>query len=280
MKIAIVLCAILLFCLPAAEAAEGLLTGVRKHGQAAQDHLAGTDPEAVPKYADSAESGIQPSFRVQPIHDNGIFAVFRTDRLEYQINEGENTDLWDVQAWVGEDYNKIWLKSEGLWLTDKGEFEEAEVELLYSRNVATFWDLQAGIRHDFEPHPTRSFAVVGVEGLARYWFEVEAAAYISDDGDLSANLKAEYDLLLSQRLILQPRLEINAALQEVEGYNIGQGINDITLGARLRYEIRRELAPYIGVSWHQKVGQTADLAKADGEDTDVISFVIGLRIWL
>ena len=223
--------------------------------------------------------GPQKNFGVQPVHDNEIFAVFRGDRLEYQTNEGEADLLWDVQAWVGADYNKLWFKSEGTWLMDEEKFEEAEVELLYSRNIATFWDLQVGVRHDFKPEPTRTFAALGVEGLAPYWFEVDATAYISDDGDISANLEAEYDLLLSQRLILQPRFETNIAVQEVEELNIGSGINDIELGLRLRYEIRRQFAPYIGVSWSRKLGETADLAEADGENIEVISFVAGIKLW-
>ena len=123
----------------------------------------------------------------------------------------------------------------------------------------------------------RRFGLAGAG--APYWFEVEATAYISEDGDLSAALEAEYDLLLSQRLILQPRFETSIAVQEVEEYGVGQGINDIELGLRLRYEIRREFAPYIGVSWSRKIGETADLAEDEGEDTDVISFVAGVRVW-
>ncbi|MBI4774698.1 MAG: copper resistance protein B [Deltaproteobacteria bacterium] len=219
------------------------------------------------------------NFGVQPIPDNEIFAVFRGDRLEYQSNDGEGGLFWDVQAWGGTDYSKLWFKSEGFWLFDKETFEEAGVELFYSRNIATFWDLQAGVRHDFEPHPTRTFAALGIEGLARYWFEVDVTAYISQDGDLSANLEAEYDLLLSQRLILQPRFEIDVAVQEVEELSIGQGINDIELGARLRYEIRREFAPYIGVSWSRKLGETADLAEADGESIETTSLVAGIKFW-
>jgi len=231
------------------------------------------------KYADDTKDEAQANFGVQFVHDNEIFVVFRGDRLEYQTGEGNALLLWDVQAWAGTDYNKIWFKSEGTWLIDESKFEEAQTELFYSRSIATFWDLQLGIRHDFEPNPDRTFAALGVEGLAPYWFEVEATAYVSQDGDLSAGFEAEYALLLSQRLILQPRFEISVALQKVEEYGVGQGINDIELGARLRYEIRREFAPYIGVSWSRKFGETADLARAEGEDIDVTSLVVGVRLW-
>ncbi|MDZ7696386.1 MAG: copper resistance protein B [Deltaproteobacteria bacterium] len=136
---------------------------------------------------------------------------------------------------AGTDYNKLWFKSEGTWLIHEETFDEAKTELFYSRNIATFWDLQLGIRHDFKPDPDRTFLAFGVEGLAPYWFEVEATGYVSEDGDVSAALELEYELLLSQRLILQPRLETSIALQEVEEYGVGQGFNDIQLGLRLRY---------------------------------------------
>jgi copper resistance protein B len=236
--------------------------------------------QSIQKYAEDDQEEAQKNFGLQFVHDNEIFAAFRGDRLEYQTAEGDEKLLWDVQAWAGSDDNKLWLKSEGTWLIDPEEFEEAETELFYSRNVARFWDLQIGIRHDFKPDPDRTFAALGVEGMAPYWFEVEATAYLSEDGDISAGFEAEYDLLLSQRLILQPRFETRVALQEVEKYGVGQGINDIELGARLRYEIRRKFAPYIGISWSRKLGETADLAQDEGEDTSVISFVAGLRVWL
>ena len=252
------------------------------HGFPADYHEVGTQPgkdEKIQKYAEDAQSGAQENFGVQPIHDNEIFAVFRGDRFEYQTNEGQGDLLWDVQAWVGSDYNKLWFKSEGTWLIDGHKFEEAETELFYSRNIATYWDLQIGVRHDFKPDPDRTLAAFGVEGLAPYWFEVEATAYISEDGDVSAAIELEYELLLTQRLILQPRFETSIALQEVEEYGVGRGFNYIELGGRLRYEIIREFAPYMGISWHRKLGGTAQLAKAEGEDIDILSFVVGIRLW-
>jgi len=263
-------------------AADKSFTNPEERDFSSHYHEGDTEPgkgERDQKYAGDAQAAAQENFGIQPIHDNEIFAVFRGDRLEYQTKEGEDILLWDVQAWVGEDYNKLWFKSEGAWLTHEEKFEGAEVELLYSRNIATFWDLQLGIRHDFRPEPSRTFAALGVQGLAPYWFEVETTGYISEDGDVSANLEAEYDLLLSQRLILQPRFQTHIAIQEVEEYGVGQGINDIVLGLRLRYEIRREFAPYVGLSWSRKLGETADLAEAEGQDIDAFSFVIGIKVW-
>lgn len=217
-------------------------------------------------------------FGVQPVHDNEVFFIFRADRLEYQWNNNEDVFLWDVEAWIGSDYNKLYMKSEGDKIIDS-DVEEAQLELLYSRTIHPFWDLQLGMRHDFEPHPTRTFAAFGVQGLARYWFDIEATAYVSEDGDVSASFEAEYDLLITQRLIFQPRFAMNVAVQEVPEYNIGSGINNIELGARLRYEIRREFAPYIGISWNREIGETADLTEADGGDISVTSFVAGIKLW-
>jgi len=244
-----------------------------------RDFPANSTNHDVPTYAQYDQEGTQKNFGTQFVHDDEVFAVFFGDRLEYQTGEGKDLFLWDVQAWVGEDYNKLWFKSEGTWSIDGDGFDEAEVELFYSRTIASFWDLQMGLRHDFEPDPDRTFAALGIEGLAPLWFELEATAYISEDGDVSASLEVEYDLLITQRLIFQPRLETSIAVQEVEKYGIGGGFNYIELGARLRYEVRREFAPYLGISWNRKLGATADFAHDEGEDPDVLSFVAGLRIW-
>lgn len=231
--------------------------------------------EGIQKFAEDAQRGAQQNFGVQPVHDNEIFATVMVDRLEVQGKEGDDIVLWDLSAWAGGDYNKLYLESEGEKVLD-GPFEEAETELLYGRTVSTFWDLRGGVRHDFRPLSPRTFAVVGFKGLAPQWFEVEGNAYLSEDGDVSFRLEAEYDLLLTQRLILQPRLETNAAVQEVGDYGVGSGVNDVILGLRLRYEIRREFAPYVGVSWNRKLGKTADMA----EDEQFTAVVAGIRAWL
>ena len=201
------------------------------------------------------------------------------DRFEYQSNNGDGLYLWDAQGWYGTDFNKFWFKTEGEFLPDQNITEEAQLQLLYSRAITSFFDLQAGIRHDFKPDPSRSFAVLGVQGLAPYWFEIDVATFLSDDGDVSARLEAEYELLLTQRLIAQPRLETNLALQDVAKSGVGSGVNNVELGLRLRYEIKREFAPYVGVSWSKLTGDTKDMAQDEGEDTDTVSFVTGIRFW-
>ncbi|MBU4317474.1 MAG: copper resistance protein B [Proteobacteria bacterium] len=204
--------------------------------------------------------------------------MFMADRLEHQWYNDEDVLVWDVRAWIGSDYYKFYLESEGEKLTDKA-IESADLELFLNRTLNPFWDLQLGIRHDFQPSPSRTFLAFGFQGLAPYWFEVDATAYVSEDGDVSAAMEAEYDILLSQRLIFQPRFEIALAIQDVPEYGIGSGINDIELGVRLRYEIRREFAPYIGVSWHRKIGQTADMARDENEDIESGAFIAGVRMW-
>lgn len=255
---------------------------IEKERFTADYHEARSGPQAgkaIRKYADVPLESAHSNFGRQPVHDDELFYTFKADRFEYQAKDGEDTMLWDIQAWAGTDYNKIYIKSEGAWLTDKEKFEEVDVELLYSRNISTFWDLQAGLRHDVEPDPERTFAAFGFQGLAPYWFEVDATAYVSEDGDVSAGIEAEYELLLTQRLILQPRFETAIAVQEVKKYGVGQGINDITLGLRIRYEIHRQFAPYAGISWSRKLGETEDLARDEGEDREVTRYVTGVRFW-
>ncbi len=211
---------------------------------------------------------------------NDIFSLVLANRFEYQSNEGDDLLLWDVQGWVGGDYNKFWVKSEGEYLFEGGEFDEAEVQALYSRAIARYWDVQAGVRQDIKPdNPSRTFGVVGVQGLAPYWFELDAALFVSDDGDVEARIEGEYDLLVTQRLILQPRAELNFAFQDVEALGVGSGLSTAEAGVRLRYEIKRELAPYIGVAWRRSVGNTGDFARAGGENVGGVSFVVGLRSW-
>lgn len=201
------------------------------------------------------------------------------DRLEYQTNDGDDLLLWDAQGWLGGDKNKLWVKSEGEYLLDPSKFEEAELQVLYSRALSRFWDVQAGLRQDFTPDPLRTFGVIGIQGLAPYWFEVDVGAFVSEDGDVEARIEAEYDLLLTQKLIVQPRTELNFAAQDVKEYGIGTGLSTVQLGLRLRYEIRREFAPYMGIAWKRAVGETADFARADGESTDSVSVVAGVRFW-
>ncbi|TGY88202.1 copper resistance protein B [Marinicauda algicola] len=233
---------------------------------------------AADEYYDPAEMD---EARRQLQHEGGgtRYLFFQADRLEYQSNDGAPLLVWDAQGWYGGDLNRIWVKTEGEHSLEEDSIEGFEIEALYSRAITPYFDLQAGLRQDFDPDFATTYAVVGLQGLAPYWFEVDGAAYLSEDGDLTAGFEAEYELLLTQRLILQPRAELAFAAQDVPELGLGSGLTSAEAGARLRYEIDRQFAPYLGVSWHEKFGETADFARLEGEDTHSVSFVLGLRLW-
>lgn len=200
------------------------------------------------------------------------------DRLEYQTGDTESA-FWDVQGWYGGDLNRFWFKSEGEYSYDTNEIEEADLQLLYSQAISPFFDLQAGVRQDLGEGPQHTWAVIGVQGLAPYWFEVDAFAYVNGEGNAIATLETEYEILLTQRLILQPSAELSVSFQDIEEMEIGSGLSEIEAGVRLRYEIKRELAPYVGLSWKRSYGGTANFLRSSGEDLESISLVAGLRVW-
>ena len=207
-----------------------------------------------------------------------LLAFLQIEQFEYRFQDGDDQFVWDAEGWYGGDKEKVWFKTEGEQPIG-GRLEAAEIQLLYSRLISDFFDVQAGLRHDIAPDPERTFAVLGLHGLAPYFFEVDATAFLSNKGELSARLKGEYELLLTQKLVLQPSVEVNFSATNAEERGIGSGLTDIEAGLRLRYEFIREFAPYIGINWERKVGKTADLARDEGEDTNVFSFVAGVRFW-
>jgi copper resistance protein B len=208
----------------------------------------------------------------------GLSTFIEADQLEYRVRHGDDAYSWEAQGWVGGDYDRVWFKTRGDGIMD-GAVERAETQLLYSRTVTAFWDVQLGARYDRDPDPARGYAVVGIQGLAPYFFEIDAAAFVSQEGDVSARLEAEYELLVTQRLIAKSIADLNVSAQDVEDLGIGSGVSEIELGLRFRYEIAREVAPYLGVSWETRVGPTADVARRDGQDVDDVALVAGLRVW-
>lgn len=205
------------------------------------------------------------------------------EELEYGFNDRGNPVSWDSTAWFGGDWNRVWLKVEGEAATVEPEIE-GEAQLLYSRLIAPFWELQVGVRGDLvaaEGQPTegRGHLVLGLEGMAPFWFEVEPAVFISHRGDVSFRLRAAYDLYITQRLIAYPSLEANLAVQAVPEFGVGAGFNDIQLGLRLGYQLAREFAPYVGVSWSQAFADTADLRRAAGGSSSDVQGVAGVRFW-
>ncbi|HOP19892.1 MAG TPA: copper resistance protein B, partial [Amphiplicatus sp.] len=174
---------------------------------------------------------------------------------------------------------KLWIKTEGAYDLESDSFGEGEVQALWSRAIGSFFDFQTGVRRDFAAGPDRTYGVIGVQGLVPYLFEIDAAAFVSGHGDVTARVELEYELLITQRLILQPRAELELSAQDAPELGLGSGVTSAELGARLRYEIRRRFAPYVGLSWERSVGGTADLARLAGEDVGETSFVAGVRFW-
>ena len=211
-------------------------------------------------------------------HGGGKAWKIMLSTAEIRPSSDDDAYAWEGEFWYGGDINRLVLKSAG-----EGEFggdlHSAEAQVLYSRAIGPYFDFQAGVRHDFEPGPSRTYATVGFEGVAPYWFELEGAAFLSEKGDLSARFEGAYDLRLTQKLILEPRAEVELAAQEVSELGIGTGLTSAELGLRLRYEFRREFGPYVGVSHERKFGDTADQARAAGEDVEDTRFVLGVRAW-
>lgn len=197
---------------------------------------------------------------------------------EFQPRKGRDAYRWEGEGWFGGDVNRLTVKSEGEGLV-RGGIESAEVQLLYSRAIDPYFNLQAGVRHDFRPGPARTYATLGFEGLAPYMFEVEGAAFLSTRGELLGRLGGYYDQRITQRLILQPRAEFNLSAQDMPAQRVGAGLTSAEIGLRLRYEIARRFAPYVGLSWEAKAGRTADYARADGEKPSALGLVAGVRFW-
>lgn len=261
------------------------------HGADADKSVVGAAPEDAvppralegPRHAADAvwgEAAMAPS-RTKLARENGGMktGMVLIERLEARlpVEGGENGYVWDAQGWYGGDINRFVLKTEGEGEFG-GELEDAEIQALYSRAVGPFFDLQAGVRFDPEPD-TRTHLVVGVQGLAPYMFHVDGALFLSDRGDLTARIEGEYDQKITQQLILQPRIEIELAAQDIPERDIGAGITKVEPGLRLRYELQPEFAPYVGVEYEAKIGQTADLARLAGEDPDAFRLIVGFRVW-
>jgi copper resistance protein B len=199
------------------------------------------------------------------------------DQLEWRNTAEGNAAVWDVEGWYGGDYNKAWLRTEGERVG--GRTQNARVDLLWDHTFARWWSVQAGGRQDFGAGPGRTWAAIGVQGLAPYWFSTEATFYVGEQGRTAARLKAEYELLLTQRLILQPEGEANLYGKADPARELGSGLADLEIGLRLRYEVRREFAPYVGVVWARSFGGTADRVRASGGAPSDVQFVAGVRAW-
>ena len=233
-------------------------------------------PDARDPHAYSGGYTLDParSLRMADEHNFGSLLV---DRFESARTSDNSFTTYELQGWFGRDYDRVVFKAEGE--VDGGKLHDARTELLWGHAVADYWDTQLGVRYDSGLKPERKWLAFGVQGLAPYWFEIDATAYVGEQGRTALRFDVEYELLLTQKLILQPRLEANFYGKSDVARERGSGLSDATLGLRLRYEIRREFAPYIGIERSNKYGGSADFARAEGQRTSESRVVAGLRFW-
>jgi copper resistance protein B len=234
-------------------------------------------PAFIPRLTDAQRQAAFPDVEGHTVHDQAVhyFALF--DRLEWQGGGDDDGIELDGKGWIGRDRDRVWFRAEGG--TEEGRVGDARAHVLFGRQFSRWWDIVAGIRQDFRPGPAQTWAAVGVQGLAPYWFEIEATAYVGESGRTHARFEVEYELLLTNRLVLQPLLELDLSGKSDPERGIGAGLSSTEAGVRLRYEFRRELAPYAGVTWSRKYGDTAGLAEAAGGPVSRARLVTGLRLW-
>jgi copper resistance protein B len=244
--------------------AAAILFGLASRAEAQMGHAM---PDAAPTNA--APFGA-------PVDDQRIFYHALFNQLEGRFGD-TSAFRWSGEAWAGTDEHRLWLRSEGT--LNGGQVEDSQQELFYSRPISTYFDAKLGARYDLDSLPGRGWGAVGVEGLAPLFFRVAATGYVSGDGHLAAKLEGSFDLLITQRLILQPQIEMNFYSMDDPARRVGSGLSDIDAGLRLRYEITRRLAPYVGVTYDGKFGSTAAFAAGAGEPLNQVRFAVGLRAW-
>ena len=246
---------------------------------ASMDHASpGTLPlEPIPVLTDADRAAAFPDVHAHHQHGTSLHSYWLLDRLEVTDGDGPRELGWEAQVWIGGDVRKLWLRSEGH--ADGGRVESGDIEVLYGQGIRAWWDVVAGIRHDIGEGPSRSWAAVGVQGLAPYKFELSATGYLGQAGRTAARLEAEYDTLFTNRLILQWRAEANLHGKDDPALGIGSGLSNLEGGLRLRYEIDRQFAPYVGLERGWSFGRTADLRRADGKPASETRFVAGVRLW-
>jgi len=234
-------------------------------------------PAFIPRLTDEDRKAAFPDLDGHPAHDRTIHSFVLFDQLEFLAPGDERGIALDSKGWIGRDRDRLWFRAEGDG--DDQRLDEAQMHVLYGKQVSRWWDVVGGIRQDFRPGPAQTWAAVGIQGLAPYWFEVEATGYVGAGGRTHARLEVEYELLLTNRLIAQPLAEIELFGKSDPERGIGSGLSSTDLGFRIRYELKREFAPYAGIVWRNKWGKTADFAEAAGEQTGGARIVTGLRLW-
>lgn len=295
----------LLLVSPLPAAAQSAMTSMDMHSMSGMDHgsMSDTPPsDDLPAVGHSSKSGMTmgpmqggnpPLNARDPDYSDGVahgamtgmdmaddapLVMLMIDPLEAFNGNNASGQSWEAQGWYGNDEAKLWIRSEGE--RSHGELDDGDVELLWNRNVAAYWSTQLGGRQDIGAGPDRTWAALGVQGLAPYWFEVQATAYVGASGRTAARLRTEYDMRFTQRLILQPELEANLYGKNDPQQRTGSGLSDLALSLRLRYEVHRQLAPYIGIKWLRRIGTTADYARQDHQSVLDQRIVAGVRLWL
>lgn len=235
-------------------------------------------PPFIPVPTDEDRRAAFPDVHGHAVHDQAINYFVLFDQVEWQAGDGGGAFHAGATGWIGQDIDRVWFRAEGA--SDGSAFDHGEAHVLYGRAVARWWDVVAGVRHDTGPGPDRTWAAVGIQGLAPYWFEVEATAYVGSSGRTHFRVETEYDLLLTNRLVLQPVLEVDFHGKADPARGIGAGLSSTDLGLRLRYVVRREFSPYVGVTWERTFFGTADMARAAGKKTSGARVAFGVRVWL
>lgn len=231
----------------------------------------------IPPLTDADRAAVFTSPGGHQVHDSAINSYFLADKLEWQDADDGSALAWDLSGWIGGDIDRLWLRSEGE--RSNGKTEDAELQALWGHAISPWWDVVSGVRQDFKPGAPQTWAAFGLKGMALYNFEAEATAFIGEGGQSALRFEGDYDILLTNRLILQPTAEVNVYGKNDAQRGIGSGLSNTELGLRLRYEIRREFAPYIGVTWNRTYGNTADYAREEGEDRSEARLVLGVRMW-
>jgi len=252
-------------------------------GHAAMGHCVPRDSEAqaprepIPAPSDTDRAAAFAPLRHAHLHEGAINSLVRFNRFEAWDADPGSGQAWEGRAWIGGDVQRLWLRSEGE--REHGRTASADLEVLYGRGIGSWWDLLAGVRHDFNPGPSRNWAAIGVQGLAPYKFEVAATAYLGDGGHTALRAEVEYELLLGNRLVLQPLVEVELYGRDDPQRGTGSGLATAEAGLRLRYEVTRRFAPYLGVARERAFGGTADHRRLAGDPVDDTRWVAGVRWW-
>ncbi len=234
-------------------------------------------PSPVPPLTDEDRKAVFTGGHIHDMGDKEINYFFLFDNLEWQKSQGGNVLNWNGSGWIGGDIDRLWLRTEGK--RAGGKLGDAEVQALWGHSLSPWWDVVAGVRHNFKPGTSQTWGALGIQGLALYNFEAQATAFVGQSGQTAVRLEGTYDFLVTNRLILQPSLEVNMYGKNDAAREQGAGVANSSLGLRLRYEVDRQLAPYIGVTWDRSYGNTARILEQEGGRRNELSFVAGVRAW-